>query len=131
MVLDCLVNSYKRKGIDYLNFGIASFDLAHRIEAYSQVLLIDAINAGLPAGTVKIFELGDIPAAGVGSAPVSSHELNLKDLFRLCRRLGIKTGIYVAGIQVEDISFLEGPTLELKNRLDNIVKEINGFIETL
>ena len=55
IVLEALLKSLKHPQIDYLNFGIASFDLIHRLERYAIVLLIDGIDAGSPVN--KIFRL--------------------------------------------------------------------------
>jgi len=131
IILECLLNHYKDQRIDYLNFGIASFDLMHRLQDYDLALLIDGISAGLPAGELKIFDLEDISFSKEASQEmkISSHELNLKDIFRLSRNLEIKTKIYVAGIQVQDVSFGESLSDPLKERIGAIIEEINKFIQ--
>jgi len=130
IILESLLNDYKRPGIDYLNFGIASFDLIHRLENYNTVLLIDGIDAGLAAGELKIFSLDEASFVKEDSA-VSSHELNLKDIFRLTADLGIKAKIYVAGIQAQDTGFGEPLSAPLKEKLEEITKQIDNFIGTL
>lgn len=127
VVLDSLLASQKTKGVDYLNFGSASIDLVSRLKDYDEALLIDAIDAGLAygkliiSGSEKIEYDLNLPA-------ISSHELNLKDLFELCRRLGVKTKIYLAGIQVKDVSFGEGLSKELENKKREIIKQVALFI---
>jgi hydrogenase maturation protease len=128
VILESLLNNYQRKQIDYLNFGIASFDLMHRLQDYDAALLIDGISAGLPAGELKIFDLEQAAFPEGGNA-VSSHELNLKDIFRLTRNLGIKTKIYIAGIQVQDTGFGESLSQPLKENLGQITKQIDDFIQ--
>lgn len=127
-VLESLLNSHKIDGVDYLNFGIASFDLLNKIRDYDEALLIDGINASLPAGELRIFELNDIRHE-LDPPASSSHELGLKDMFELYKKLGIKTKVYVAGIQVADVSFGEGLTESLNTRQKGIVKEISLFID--
>jgi hydrogenase maturation protease len=129
-ILESLLSFRKASGIDYLNFGIASFDLLHRIRDYDMVVLIDGIDASLPCGQLKIFELDKVEY-DLKYSISSSHELGLKDIFELYKKLGIKTAVYVAGIQVEDASFGEGLTDTLKARCDDIAKEINGFLDVL
>jgi hydrogenase maturation protease len=126
-VLESLLNSHKIDGIDYLNFGIAGFDLLNKIRDYDETLLIDGINASLSAGELRIFEIGDIKHELKPPAS-SSHELGLKDMFELYKKLDIKTKVYVAGIQVADVSFGEGLTEPLNKRQKEIVKEISLFI---
>jgi len=128
IILGSLLNNYKRKQIDYLNFGIASFDLMHRLQDYRVALLIDGISAGLPAGELKIFDLKQAVFPEDVKA-VSSHELNLKDIFRLTRNLGIKTKIFIAGIQVQDTGFGESLSQPLKDNLGWITKQIDNFIQ--
>ncbi len=129
-VLESLGDSYKKEGIDYLNFGIASFDLLHRIRDYDTALLIDGINAGLPAGELKIFELDKIEY-DLKSSISSSHEIDLKSIIELYKKLGIHTKIYVAGIQVSDVSYGEGLTEALKDKKNDIVKDVSAFIDNV
>jgi len=127
-ILGSLLNTCKHPGIDYLNFGIASFDLMHRLQNYNTVLLIDGIDAGLAAGTLKIFDLEQANFLEKNN-PVSSHELNLKDIFKLTAKLEIKTKIYIAGIQIKDVGFGESLTPVLKENLEKITQQIDKFIQ--
>jgi len=127
IILESLLNSFRREGTDYLNFGIASFDLVHRLGEYEIVLLIDGIDAGLPPGELKIFELKDIAYVSKES-PASTHEFDLKSLFELYKRFELRSKIYVAGIQVQDTSYGEGLSPELNARLGKILQEISCFI---
>jgi len=131
VILESLLAFDKKKGIEYLNFGIASFDLVHRMERYEKILLIDAIDtSGLMAGELKIFELKDI-AYNLKSSATSTHEFDLKSLFELYKRFELKSRIYVAGIQVKDASYGEGLSAELKDKLQAIIEKINTFIASL
>ena len=127
MILESLLNFYKKKGVDYLNFGSASFDLLHRLKAYDKVLLIDGVEASLGAGELLISKLKDIEYK-LDDFVTSTHELNLKIIFELSKKLGIKTKIYIAGIQIGDTSFGEGLSPALESKLEDIVKEIAAFV---
>ncbi|MDO8748598.1 MAG: hydrogenase maturation protease [Candidatus Omnitrophota bacterium] len=135
IVLESLLKSLKHPQIDYLNFGIASFDVVHRMEKYELILLIDGIDgstalttgAGLKPGELKIFELKDISYHLKGPA-LSTHEFDLKSLFELYKRFELKSKIYVAGIQVKDVSYGEGLSPELKMHLDQILQGISRYI---
>jgi len=128
IVLESLLNFYKRQNLDYFNFSSATFDLLHRIKTYNAVLLIDGINAGLEAGELKISELKDIDYK-IDNSFTSTHEFNLKSMFELSKKLGIKTKIYLAGIQVRDTSFGQGISEALKNKKKEIVRQVSIFIE--
>jgi hydrogenase maturation protease len=127
IILESLLKFYKRKDIDYLNLGISIFDLIHRLPDYDVVIVIDGINAGLDVGEVKISELKDIEYK-IDSSIISTHELNLRDIFDLSKKLGLKTKIYVVGIQVKDTSFGESLSEPLENKVDEIVKAVSLFI---
>ena len=127
IVLESLTKSHKHPGADYLNFGIASFDVVHRMEKYELILLIDGIDAGLKPGELKIFELKDISYNLKGQA-LSTHEFDLTSLFELYKRFELKSKIYVAGIQVQDVSFGDSLSQPLKDRLEYILIEISRFI---
>ena len=129
LILESLSKSYRVKGLDYLDYGIASFDLAHRMRDYEEVLLIDGIDAGRPFAELSIFQLEDA-AYAIGGASLSTHGFNVSMLFELYKRLRIKTRIYIAGIQVKDISYGEGLTDELSQRQGYLTKEVSRFIDT-
>lgn len=126
-ILESLLNDYKQPGVDYLNFGISSFDLVHRLQDYDSVLLIDGIAANLAAGELKIFSLQEASFVNK-EQPVSSHELNLKDIFRLAQQLELKAKIYVAGVQVSDVSFGESLSGALRASLKDNTLQIDKFI---
>ena len=128
VILEALLNSFRKPGIDYLNFGIASFDLIYKLQEYDAVLLIDGIDAGLAPGELKIFELKDIVYISK-EAPLSTHEFDLKSLFELYKRFELKSKIYVVGIQAQDTSYGEGLSEALKNRQAGILKEVSNFID--
>jgi len=128
IVLGSLLKFYKRKGIDYFDFTATSFDLLHRIKAYDEVLLIDGISAGLSVGELLISELKDIEYK-LDNLITSTHELNLKSVFEFSKNLDIKTKIYLAGIQVEDVSFGESLSSALEQKKEKIIKEIAAFID--
>ena len=128
IVLGSLLKFYKRKGIDYFDFTATSFDLLHRIKVYNEVLLIDGISAGLSVGELLISDLKDIEHK-LDNFIISTHELNLKSVFEFSKNLSIKTKIYLAGIQVGDVSFGENLSSRLEQKKEKITKEIAAFID--
>jgi len=128
VILESLLKIYKRKDMDYLNCGSASFDLLNRFKNYDKVLIIDGINAGLRIGELKIGKVKDLDNKLVESI-ISTHTLSLKSVLDLSKELGIKANIYLAGIQVKDISFGEGLTETLNQKKNDIIEEIIRFIK--
>lgn len=128
LILESLLKSYKREGIEYFNFGTASFDLIHRMQEYDAVLLIDAISASLPLGTVRFFELKDI-AYNLKESAASTHELNLTGIFELSQKFQLKAKIYIAGIQIKDLFWAEGLSEPLEKAKEDISRQVSAFIE--
>lgn len=128
VILESLFKFYKREGIEYFNFGTASFDLIHRMQEYDAVLLIDAISASLPLGSVRFFELKDI-TYNLKESAVSTHELNLTGIFELSQKFQLKTKIYIAGIQIKDVFWGEGLSEPLERAREDITKQVSVFID--
>jgi len=118
----------KIKGVDYLDFSTSSLDLVNRIDRYDAAILIDAIDAGLEAGKVKIFDLKDV-ACGLKEKAYSSHEMGLRYLSVLLNTLDIKTKIYVAGIQAEDTSYGDSVSEALNDNIPEMINEISKFVD--
>src|SRR3989339_2046480 len=100
------------------------------MEKYERILLIDGIDAGLKPGELKIFELKDISYNLKGPA-LSTHEFDLKSLFELYKRFELKSRIYVAGIQVQDISFGDSLSQPLKDSLEHSISEARIFVDKI
>lgn len=126
-LLAILQDELKRRGILFLNFGIASFGLINYINEFKKVLLIDAIDAGLEPATLRIFKL-DEATYQTQEKKISSHELSLSDLLGLYRMLGISSEVQIAGIQVKDTSYGLDMTTELESSKKRIAEEIRSYI---
>lgn len=127
-VLEFLRTHFKRSALEYLDFGTCSFDLIYRLRQFAEVLLIDGITASLEPGEVRFFSLDKVSYVLKGEA-ISTHELNLKGLFRLSKKLKIKTKILVAGIQVKETGYGDGLSDELKRDAEKIARTIAEYID--
>ena len=114
--------------ISFLNFGIASFGLINTISDFKEVILIDAIDAGLSPATLRIFKIQDA-FLRINEKKISSHELSLADLLHLYSTLGLSTEVHIAGIQVKDTSYGLEMSKELERAKVNVADEISAFIK--
>lgn len=130
IILESLLKFHEKQDIDYFKLGSASSDLLQKIETYDKILLIDGIHAGLKVGELLTSELKDIEYI-LDNCVTSTHELNLRGIWEVCKNLGIKTRIYLAGVQVGDTSFGEGLSKVLNNKKEDIIKKIIKFINKL
>lgn len=126
-ILDLLRESLGDADISFLDFGIASFGLINTLREYGKVLLVDAIDAGLEPGTLKIFRFQEADCA-LRDKTVSTHELSLGDLINLYEALGLSTDVFIAGIQVKDVSYGEEMTEELESGKSRLAGQIRDFL---
>ncbi len=116
--------------VSFLNFGISSFGLVNKISDFDEVVLVDAIDAGLSPADFRIFGLEDV-ALQVRDKKLSSHELSLGDLLQLYQALGLSTRVHVAGIQVKDTSYGLDMTAPLQEAVPRVADQVAAFVKTL
>jgi len=88
-------------GITFLDGGTLSFTLACWIEECDSLIVFDAAELHLPAGTVKTFAGADMDAF-LGAAKRSAHEVGLMDLMDIARLTGhLPANRALIGIQPE------------------------------
>ena len=128
-LLERLRGRYNDAAVRFLDFGSASFGLVTYLKEFDKVLLLDGVDAGLTAGTLRIFQLKDVQTV-VKEEKISSHEIALADLLRLCESTTGAGHIHIAGVQVKDVSYGLEMTQELASAQDKIVEEIVRFLSS-
>lgn len=84
--------------------GIYLFDL---ITSARRVLVFDAIDFGLPPGTLRVLRDGEVPAWG--AVKVSPHQTGFHDILGLALLRGeVPDAVTLIGVQPEDISDFGG-----------------------
>jgi hydrogenase maturation protease len=84
-VVNRLAGRPSRPGVRVVDFGIRSVDLAFALlDAYDQVILIDALPRGGPPGTLYVLE----PDALAAAEPIEGHSLNLAQALGWVRAMG-------------------------------------------
>jgi hydrogenase maturation protease len=84
-----------------LEAGTPGLNLIDYWEAGDRVILVDAVQSGLPVGAVQRFELKDLPLRGqlVGDA----HGLGILDALELARLTGnLPKSLTIVGIEIEN-----------------------------
>jgi hydrogenase maturation protease len=116
--------------LKFINFGEAELGLINTIKQFPEVLLIDAVDAGLQPAAMRIFSLEE---AFIKSARenFSTHELTLSGIFQLLKGLGLKVKVFVAGIQVKDMGYGKGLSDELRERAEGITQEIVSYLRDI
>jgi hydrogenase maturation protease len=105
----------RQSNLELLDGGVLGLNLLPLVEEASHLLILDAVNAGKPAGTVIELAREQIPLyAGV---KLSQHQVTFQEVLGLANIRGkLPEHLYLVGIQPEDLSIgLElSPLIESK-----------------
>jgi len=116
--------------LTFLDGGTLSFTLATWIEDCDNLIVFDAAELDMPAGTVKTFagtEMDDF----LGAAKRSAHEVGLMDLMDIARITDHLPGFRaLIGIQPEYMDWGMQPTQAVHRALPIAVDEAVKLIET-
>lgn len=122
-VLDHLQHCHPHlPNVTCLDGGTLSFSLAADIQDHDQLIVIDAAQLGLKAGTVRCMEQGDMDRF-LGSTRRSVHEvglLDLMDIARLTESLPEKRAL--VGIQPAVMDWGESPTAAVQAAIPKAVE---------
>ena len=117
-------------GFTFLDGGTLSFTLAAWIEDCHNLIVFDAAELHMPAGTVKTFESADMDAF-LGAAKRSAHEVGLMDLMDIARLTGhLPTNRALIGIQPEDTHWGMQPTDRVGQALPKAVEQAAILVQT-
>lgn len=100
--------------------GLALFDI---VTNYQRAIIVDAVEMAAIPGTVKLFTPAEAKINIRGDA-LSTHGFGIAEVIKLLEELGIKTTIKVIGIQPEDISYGEGLTAKVNNKIPELVEMV-------
>ncbi|MCX7913234.1 MAG: HyaD/HybD family hydrogenase maturation endopeptidase [Thermodesulfovibrionales bacterium] len=109
--------------IDLIDGGTLGLDLLPYFEKYSKILIIDAVNLNEKPGTIKVFDIGEIPL--LISNKFSVHHIGLTDILTACRLLKAKHDeIKLIGIQPHSIDFGIELSRLIMDKIDLIIDQV-------
>jgi hydrogenase maturation protease len=116
-------------GLTFLDGGTLSFTLASWIEDCRNLIVFDAAELSLPAGSVKTLEGADMDAF-LGAAKRSAHEVGLMDLMDIARLTGhLPTNRALIGIQPETMGWGMQATTSVQQALPEAVDQAITLIQ--
>ena len=116
--------------LTFVDGGTLSFTLATWIEECDSLIVFDAAELQMPAGSVKTFAGADMDAF-LGAAKRSAHEVGLMDLMDIARLTGhLPANRALIGIQPEHMDWGMQPTQAVHRALPIAVNEAVKLIET-
>jgi len=114
-------------GVEYLDGGVAGATLLNLIEGEDRVVLVDAVDAPFPPGTVV--RLSPDELAGPRDPSWSLHDFNLSDTLAVMRLRETLPKMLILGVVPADIETYRLELSEaLSARFEEIVEKVRGEI---
>ena len=114
--------------VELLDGGTSGADLVDEIADRDRVIVVDAVNAGYPAGTVLRMGLKDLEEEANGT--VSLHEFGLLDTMNMAQALGCAPReVVIFAVQVEDITTGLDLSQTLSRRVPGLVQLVLAAAE--
>jgi hydrogenase maturation protease len=128
--LDLIQSEYADiPNITFLDGGTLSFTLASWIEDCDSLIVFDAAQLHMPAGSVKTFAGSEMDAF-LGAAKRSAHEVGLMDLMDIARLTGhLPVNRALIGIQPDYMDWGMEPTRAVQDALPAAVEQAVMLIE--
>ncbi|MGF1612972.1 MAG: HyaD/HybD family hydrogenase maturation endopeptidase [Gammaproteobacteria bacterium] len=116
-------------GVEYLDGGTLNFLLTPRIERAERLIVIDASNLGVPPGTYRILQNGDMDRF-LQRAGRSAHEVSLLDLLAMARWLGrLPAPRALVAVQPASLDWGDGPSPALTLAISSIAGAVVRLLE--
>ncbi len=112
-------------GVEFVDGGVAGATLLNLVEGEERVVLVDAVDAPFPPGTVVRMTPDEL--AGGGAPAWSLHDLNLADTLGMMRLRGSLPDMVILGVVPADI---ETYSLDLSDPLAACFGEIVGKVRS-
>jgi hydrogenase maturation protease len=113
--------------MEFVDGGVAGATLLNLVEGEERVVLVDAVDAPFPAGTVVRMTPGEV--AGSGAPSWSLHDLNLAGVLDMMRLRGTLPEMILLGIVPADTeTYRLGLSDPLAARFGEIVETVRGEI---
>ncbi|GAG92591.1 unnamed protein product, partial [marine sediment metagenome] len=106
------------KDVELVDGGTAGFDLIDFIQQAEKVVIVDAVKAGGRPGEIYCFCPEDFETAN--SPKTSLHDIALKDVFQIIKKLGPLPKIRIVGIEPKSIDCGTELSPELRKMLPKV-----------
>lgn len=92
------------EGLDIEDAGVCGLDLLNLLEGARKVIIVDAILANSPAGTVHRIEGKDLLKGAEFHPLISVHDLTVTDVLMIGEQVQTLPEIVVIGIEIGDVA---------------------------
>jgi hydrogenase maturation protease len=107
--------------VSFVDGGTGGMNLLHLFNRFDIIILLDAVNFNGVPGETRFFSFDEIISQKEVSK-VSTHNADVFQIIKLSQELNeCPDQIFVFGVQPADVSFGDGLTDTIQNKLDDIV----------
>lgn len=105
--------------IELLDGGTAGLSLVPRLRSAERVLVLDAVTAGRPPGTVLRLDGSELGREGFGK--ISTHQIGLDDILAASRLSGGPEEIVILGVEPASLSLGVGLSASVESAIGTLV----------
>ncbi len=117
------------RGVEVIDGGTLGLRLLPLVEECSHLLILDAVDAGKPAGTMIEMERRGLPL--FSRMNVSAHDSSLQEILALARVRGrLPSEITILGIQPDDVSCGNGLSAAVEEAMPRLIDRANEIISS-
>jgi len=116
------------EGAAVYDMGTALLDLPAEAGGCERVVIVDAVESGGEPGSVYRVELDAVEEAR--AAPVSLHQVGVREMLALCRLSGLDLGPAVLlGVEAADTSLCEGLSGPVRRTMPRLLEAVRNEME--
>lgn len=111
----------EKRDIEVIDGGTGGYNLLSILEQSKKVIFIDAVDMGLPPGTIKRFLPEQLKAVISTNRGYSLHKTDITDVIRMASLLGVVPQFVIFGVQPKTIREEIGISEEVKRRIPELI----------
>ena len=110
-----------KKDIDVIDGGTGGYSLLNILEDSKKVIFIDAVDMGLPPGTIKRFLPEQLKAIISDNKRYSLHKTDITEVIRMASLFGVIPQFIIFGVQPKIIKKKIGISEEIKRKMPELI----------
>ena len=116
-------------GVELLDGGVLGLSLLMLVEECSHLLILDAVDAGQPVGSVVELSRDQLPL--YSGIKLSQHQVTFQEVLGLAKiRDNLPKNLHLIGIQPKDLSIGLDLSLEVAQSLPEVVQRATAVLQT-
>jgi hydrogenase maturation protease len=110
------------KHVDLLDIGTSTMDLFFHLKGVEKLVVIDAMKAGGPPGTIYKCRPEDLLPKD--ERPISLHEIGLLESLNMAEKMGMKINTVIIGVEPKVLDWGVELSEEVKSKIPTVIEVI-------